>query len=104
MKRHLSDLLVSSVASVVSSVSCQQCCSALTGIGFFLGYFINEWIFQARQQNWRPHYRLHGVWAAIFFMAAGLIIYGLTLNFQRSWVGLLFGWIFVVIGMVASTV
>lgn len=54
--------------------------------------------------NWRPEYRLHGVWIPIASLAGGLVTYGLTLNFQKSWLGLAFGWIMVNLGMVGSTV
>ncbi|OBT62415.1 hypothetical protein VE03_08540 [Pseudogymnoascus sp. 23342-1-I1] len=80
-------------------------------LGFVFGYFFNSWIYlstspsgMSRRANWRPEYRLHGVWGPIFSMAIGLVIYGLTLNFQKSWVGLAFGWIMVNLGMIASTV
>ncbi|GAM37337.1 hypothetical protein TCE0_023f07177 [Talaromyces pinophilus] len=54
--------------------------------------------------GWRPEYRLHGVWIPVASLAGGLITYGLTLNFQKSWLGLAFGWIMVNLGMVGSTV
>lgn len=80
-------------------------------LGFVFGYFFNAWIYfssspsgVSRRANWRPEYRLHGVWGPIFSMAIGLVLYGLTLNFQKSWVGLAFGWILVNLGMIASTV
>jgi hypothetical protein len=53
---------------------------------------------------WRPEYRLHGVWIPIASLAGGLVTYGLTLNFQKSWLGLAFGWIMVNLGMLGSTV
>jgi len=37
-------------------------------------------------------------------MVVGLVIYGLTLNFQKNVAGLVFGWILVNTGMVGSTV
>ncbi|KAL3704585.1 hypothetical protein TMatcc_008256 [Talaromyces marneffei ATCC 18224] len=54
--------------------------------------------------GWRPEYRLHGVWIPVASLAGGLVTYGLTLNFQRSWLGLAFGWVMVNLGMVGSTV
>ncbi|CBF82176.1 hypothetical protein AN5284.2 [Aspergillus nidulans FGSC A4] len=72
--------------------------------GFSFGYFFNNWIYRSRQENWRPEYRLHGVWFAIGTMAAGLLTYGLTLHFHKHWIGLAFGWGMVVAGMIASTV
>jgi len=72
--------------------------------GYTLGYFFNEWIFNSYRRSWRPHYRLHGVWIPIASMVVGLVIYGLTLNFQKNVAGLVFGWILVNTGMVGSTV
>ena len=37
-------------------------------------------------------------------MAVGLVLYGLILNFHKSWVGLAFGWILMGVGKVGSTV
>jgi hypothetical protein len=37
-------------------------------------------------------------------MAAGLLTYGLTMNFEKHWIGIAFGWIMVNIGLVASIV
>ncbi|OKL58373.1 hypothetical protein UA08_06291 [Talaromyces atroroseus] len=54
--------------------------------------------------TWRPEHRLHGVWFPIVSLAGGLVTYGLTLNYNKSWIGLAFGWIMVDLGMVASTV
>jgi hypothetical protein len=54
--------------------------------------------------SWRPEYRLHGVWFPILSLAGGLVTYGLTLNYDKSWIGLAFGWILVDLGMVGSTV
>lgn len=75
-------------------------------LGFVFGYFFNQWIFNSgtRKQHWRSEYRLHGVWFPIGSMVIGLIVYGLTLNFAKSWVGLAFGWVMVNIGLVGSTV
>lgn len=80
-------------------------------LGFVFGYFFNPWIYLSpspsgvsRRVNWCPEYRLHGVWSPIFSTAVGLVIYGLTLNFQKSWIGLAFGWILVNLEMIASTV
>ncbi|EEA22304.1 MFS transporter, putative [Talaromyces marneffei ATCC 18224] len=76
--------------------------------GYVFGYFFNEWIYKHYQQklnsSWRPEYRLHGVWIPVASLAGGLVTYGLTLNFQRSWLGLAFGWVMVNLGMVGSTV
>lgn len=77
-------------------------------LGFAFGYFFNHWIYHGsggrRKQHWRSEYRLHGVWAPIASMVAGLLTYGLTLNYGKSWVGLAFGWVMVNIGLVGSTV
>ncbi|EED15932.1 MFS transporter, putative [Talaromyces stipitatus ATCC 10500] len=54
--------------------------------------------------GWKPEYRLHGVWFPIASLVCGLITYGLTLHFQKSWLGLAFGWIMVNLGMVGSMV
>lgn len=75
-------------------------------LGFVLGYAFNKWISRTRTRkvNWRPESRLHGVWLPAVSLVTGLLTYGLTLHFQRSWVGLAFGWVLVNIGLVASTV
>ncbi|KIX06274.1 uncharacterized protein Z518_04249 [Rhinocladiella mackenziei CBS 650.93] len=77
-------------------------------LGFVFGYFFNEWIYNGsggkRKAHWRSEYRLHGVWLPIFSMVCGLLTYGLTLNYGKSWVGLAFGWVMVNIGLVGSTV
>ncbi|KFY52388.1 hypothetical protein V496_08494 [Pseudogymnoascus sp. VKM F-4515 (FW-2607)] len=80
-------------------------------LGFVFGYFFNPWIYLSpspsgvsRRVDWYPEYRLHGVWSPIFSTAIGLVIYGLTLNFQKSWIGLAFGWNLVNLEMIASTV
>lgn len=54
--------------------------------------------------GWRPEYRLHGAWIPVASLAGGLVTYGLTLNFQKSWLGLAFGWVMVNLGMVGTTV
>ncbi|KAH8689188.1 putative MFS transporter [Talaromyces proteolyticus] len=54
--------------------------------------------------SWRAEYRLHGVWFPIACLALGLVVYGLTLNFAKHWIGLAFGWIMVNLGMIATTV
>ncbi|OJJ43677.1 hypothetical protein ASPZODRAFT_136137 [Penicilliopsis zonata CBS 506.65] len=78
---------------------------ALGGLlGFVFGFLFNKWIFKFHRNSWRSEYRLHGVWAPLFFMAAGLVTYGLTLHSGALWVGLAFGWMMVNIGMVAITV
>ncbi|KIW21288.1 hypothetical protein PV08_01868 [Exophiala spinifera] len=77
-------------------------------LGFCFGYFFNEWIYNGsggkRKAHWRSEYRLHGVWFPIGSMVCGLLTYGLTLNYGKSWVGLAFGWIMVNIGLVGSMV
>ncbi|KAL4866614.1 hypothetical protein BDV12DRAFT_210348 [Aspergillus spectabilis] len=73
-------------------------------IGFGFGYYFNSWIYRTRQHKWYPEYRLHGVWFAIGTMTCGLLTYGLTLHYQKHWIGLAFGWLMVVGGMIASTV
>ncbi|KAK6828955.1 hypothetical protein RU639_003213 [Aspergillus parasiticus] len=73
-------------------------------IGYAFGYWFNGWIERSRRINWRPEYRLHGVWVAIGTMACGLLTYGFTLNYGKHWIGLAFGWGMVVAGMIASTV
>ncbi|KAL4792778.1 major facilitator superfamily domain-containing protein [Aspergillus venezuelensis] len=73
-------------------------------LGFTFGFYFNTFIHRKYQSTWRPEYRLHGVWFAIGTMAAGLLTYGLTLHFQKHWIGLAFGWAMVVAGMIASTV
>lgn len=75
-------------------------------IGFALGYGFNQWIGRSktRRARWIAEYRLHGVWCPVVFLVVGLLTYGLTLHFQKSWVGLGFGWILVNVGLVASTV
>ncbi|GFF52093.1 hypothetical protein IFM46972_09453 [Aspergillus udagawae] len=72
--------------------------------GYAFGYWFNGWIEESRQQKWRPEYRLHGVWFAVGVMACGLLTYGMTLNYRKSWIGLAFGWLMVVFGMISSTV
>ncbi|EXJ61901.1 hypothetical protein A1O7_02332 [Cladophialophora yegresii CBS 114405] len=77
-------------------------------LGFCFGYFFNEWIYNgsngSRKAHWRSEYRLHGVWFPIGSMVCGLLTYGLTLHYGKSWVGLAFGWIMVNIGLVGSMV
>lgn len=77
-------------------------------LGFAVGWAFNKWIYDGsggkRKQHWRSEYRLHGVWGPIASMVCGLLIYGLTLNYGASWVGLAVGWVLVNIGMVGSTV
>ncbi len=77
-------------------------------LGYVVGHLFNRWIFNGsggkRKSNWRSEYRLHGVWLPIVSMAVGLLIYGLTLHYDRSWVGLAAGWVLVNIGLVGSTV
>ncbi|RHZ70725.1 hypothetical protein CDV55_106914 [Aspergillus turcosus] len=73
-------------------------------LGYAFGYWFNSWIEKSRQQKWRPEYRLHGVWIAVGVMACGLLTYGMTLNYRKHWIGLAFGWLLVVFGMISSTV
>ncbi|KEF59874.1 uncharacterized protein A1O9_04722 [Exophiala aquamarina CBS 119918] len=77
-------------------------------LGFAFGYFFNEWIYNGsggkRKTHWRSEYRLHGVWFPIASMVCGLLTYGLTLHYGKSWVGLAFGWVMVNVGLVGSTV
>lgn len=77
-------------------------------LGFCFGYFFNEWIYNGpggrRKAHWRSEYRLHSVWFPIGSMVCGLLTYGLTLHYGKSWVGLAFGWVMVNIGMVGTTV
>jgi hypothetical protein len=77
-------------------------------LGFAFGYFFNEWIYHgtngARKPHWRNEYRLHDMWVPVTSMICGLLVYGLTLNYQVSWVGLALSWILVNVGLVGSTV
>lgn len=75
-------------------------------LGYALGYAFNEWIFRSRKRraHWRTEFRLHGVWTPVIFLVCGLLTYGLTLQYGKSWVGLAFGWVMVNVGLVASTV
>ncbi|ETI19831.1 hypothetical protein G647_08845 [Cladophialophora carrionii CBS 160.54] len=77
-------------------------------LGFCFGYFFNEWIYNGsggrRKAHWRSEYRLHGVWFPLGSMVCGLLTYGLTLHYGKSWVGLAFGWIMVNVGLVGSMV
>lgn len=102
-----------------------------TYAGYLFGLFFNEWIYKnyqhrenahqniertqsendsepfdsmASSSSWCPEYRLHGIWFPICSLAAGLLTYGLTLNFGKHWIGLAFGWIMVNLGMIATTV
>jgi len=74
--------------------------------GWLIGYFFNEWISKTRvhRPDWRPEYRLHGVWIPAFCMVWGLLTYGLTINFEKSWVGIAFGWFGVNMGLVGMMV
>ena len=75
-------------------------------IGYALAYMFNEWLSasQARKGSQRIEHRLHGVWAPTIYLISGLLIYGLTLNYQKSWVGLAFGWALVVAGFNGANV
>ncbi|KAJ5809094.1 uncharacterized protein N7503_001312 [Penicillium pulvis] len=72
--------------------------------GFLVGHIFNEWIYRRHSLNWRTEYRLHGVWFPVGSMVAGLLTYGLTMNFEKHWIGIAFGWIMVNIGLIASIV
>ncbi|KAH6664072.1 putative MFS transporter [Halenospora varia] len=74
--------------------------------GWLIGYLFNEWISKHRvhRPDWRPEYRLHGVWVPLFCLVWGLLTYGLTINFDKSWVGIAFGWFGVNIGLVGTMV
>ena len=72
--------------------------------GYIIGLLFNKWIYESRRSNWYPEYRLHGLWLAIIVEAGGLLTYGLTLNYQKHWIGLAFGWLLVVAGMISSMV
>ncbi|PYI32135.1 polyamine transporter [Aspergillus indologenus CBS 114.80] len=73
-------------------------------LGWVYGYWFNGWVGRSSPTTYYTEKRLHGVWAAIVAMACGLLTYGLTLNYGKHWIGLAFGWLMVVAGMVASTV
>ncbi|KAJ6035779.1 hypothetical protein N7540_000058 [Penicillium herquei] len=72
--------------------------------GWIFGHFFNKWIYNRRSSTWCTEYRLHGVWFPIGSMVAGLLTYGLTMNFEKHWIGIAFGWIMVNIGMVGTIV
>lgn len=88
-------------ASENSSV---QVADALVSFSSAHGEHQHETTSASATPGWRPEYRLHGIWIPVASLAGGLITYGLTLNFQKSWLGLAFGWIMVNLGMVGSTV
>ena len=77
-------------------------------LGLCVGYLFNIWIYSgsggSRIPHWRSEYRLHGVWPPISCMVGGLLTYGLTLNYKKSWVGLAFGWMLVNVGLVGAMV
>ncbi|RAH86727.1 hypothetical protein BO86DRAFT_394526 [Aspergillus japonicus CBS 114.51] len=73
-------------------------------LGWVYGYWFNGWVGRSSPTTYYTEKRLHGVWAAIVTMVCGLLTYGLALNFGKHWIGLAFGWLMVVAGMVASTV
>ncbi|KAJ5622782.1 hypothetical protein N7490_011387 [Penicillium lividum] len=72
--------------------------------GYLVGNVFNEWIYRRHSHNWRTEYRLHGVWLPAGSMVAGLLTYGLTMQFSKHWIGIAFGWIMVNTGLVASIV
>ncbi|KAJ5260514.1 hypothetical protein N7478_012119 [Penicillium angulare] len=72
--------------------------------GWVVGYVFNERIYHRHSNDWRPEYRLHGVWFPAGSLIAGLLTYGLTMKFGKHWIGIAFGWIMVNIGMVAIIV
>ncbi|RAL07121.1 putative MFS transporter [Aspergillus homomorphus CBS 101889] len=73
-------------------------------LGWAYGYWFDSWVTRISAATYYTEKRLHGVWAAIITMACGLLTYGFTLNYGKHWIGLAFGWLLVVAGMVASTV
>ncbi|OJJ95005.1 hypothetical protein ASPACDRAFT_55574 [Aspergillus aculeatus ATCC 16872] len=81
-------------------------CAAILGalLGWVYGYWFNGWVSRSSPTTYYTEKRLHGVWAAIITMACGLLTYGATLHYGKHWIGLGFGWLMVVAGMVASTV
>ncbi|KAJ5112931.1 hypothetical protein N7456_001465 [Penicillium angulare] len=72
--------------------------------GWVVGYVFNERFYHRHSNDWQPEYRLHGVWFPAASLVAGLLTYGLTMNFGKHWIGIAFGWIMVNIGMVAIIV
>lgn len=89
------------------SASSMRWCPVLGSLaGFTLGYFFNEWLSRTRfhRSDWTPEFRLHGVWIPAFSMVCGLLVYGLSINYNRHWVGLAFGWFFVNLGEIGSMV
>lgn len=73
--------------------------------GFLLGHLSNRLLTpRTTAPSWRPELRLHGVWAPIACMAAGLVLYGQALAHGLHWVAIAAAWVLVNIGMVASTV
>jgi MFS family permease len=75
-------------------------------IGWAIGYVFNEWVSKTRVHlsTWRPEFRLHGVWIPAIFEILGLTLFGLSLQFQLSWVAIAFGWCGVNIGLVGTMV
>jgi MFS family permease len=67
-------------------------------LGFVVGYAFNEWCTKRQAR------RLHGVWVPTVSLILGLLTYGLTYHFHKSWVGLAVGWVLINIGLVASMV
>lgn len=74
--------------------------------GWLIGYTFNSYISRTRLHlpNWRPEFRLHGVWIPSFLMVGGLLLYGLGIKYERHWVALAFGWCLVNSGLVGNTV
>jgi len=90
----------------IDAASMRWCAVLGSLTGWAIGYFFNEWISRTRvhRPGWRPEYRLHGVWIPAFCMVWGLLCFGLTNQFHKSWVGLAFGWFGVNIGLVGTMV
>jgi MFS family permease len=75
-------------------------------VGFIIGYIFNEYISKTRTPlpSWRPEFRLLGVFIPAIFECTGLILFGLSNQFELSWVALAFGWFMVNIGLVGTMV
>ena len=72
--------------------------------GYTIGYLFNKRIYRSRPSSWSAEYHLHGLWLAIAIETGGLLTYGLTLHYHKHWIGLAFGWLLVVAGMISSMV
>ncbi|KAJ5112056.1 hypothetical protein N7532_000101 [Penicillium argentinense] len=71
--------------------------------GWLVGHLFNNQI-STHNANSRPEARLHGIWFPTFSMVTGLLTYGLTMHFQKHWIGIAFGWAMVNVGMVGTIV